>query len=454
MSEPQRDLRRRLRRHAGQLLGQLTVHRPTDVAPLAEEIAYEHWHRMLFARFLAENSLLIHPDFGTAVTLAECDELAEDDPSATNGYELAARFAAGMLPQIFRPHALAFEVTLAPEHQVGLERLVAGLDAAVFQSSDGLGWVYQFWQAKRKEEVNKSGEKIDARSLPAVTQLFTEPYMVSFLLDNALGAWWAKRTLAPEVLAKAASEQDLRSAAAIPGVPLDYLRFVRTGEDGSGPWTPAAGTFDGWPDTLAELTMLDPCCGSGHFLVGVFHMLVPMRMRSEGLSPKHAIDAVLSQNLHGLELDQRCVELAVFAVALEAWRYPDAGGYRALPTIRIACSGQSPSAAEDEWKALAKEDSNLRLALQQLYKQFKDAPRAGQPHRPRQHQRRWHHRLGRYQRRPPKRSQRSMGSAAEERNGRRGSGTCAGCDLIGARVHLGCHQRALQAYSRPRFEAF
>ena len=377
LSPAQRDLRRRLRRHGGQLLGKLTVHSAADLDPLAEEIAYEHWHRMLFARFLAENQLLIHPDFGTAVTLAECDELTEDNPSATNGYELAARFAAGMLPQIFRPHALAFEVTLAPEHQVGLERLVAGLDAEVFQSSDGLGWVYQFWQAKRKEDINKSGDKIGARQLPAVTQLFTEPYMVSFLLDNALGAWWAHRTLAPEVLAKAASEHELRSAAAIPGVPLEYLRFVRTGEDGSGPWTPAAGTFDGWPDTLAELTMLDPCCGSGHFLVGVFHMLVPMRMQLEGLSPKHAIDAVLSQNLHGLELDQRCVELAVFAVALEAWRYPGAGGYRALPTIRIACSGIAPSADKSEWDALGPHKRNIGIPFAILQKQFEHAPTLG-----------------------------------------------------------------------------
>ena len=42
---------------------------------LTQELAYEYWHRMLFARFLAENHLLMHPD-GVPVTLEECNELA------------------------------------------------------------------------------------------------------------------------------------------------------------------------------------------------------------------------------------------------------------------------------------------------------------------------------------------------------------------------------------------
>ena len=45
-------------------------------------------------------------------------------------------------------------------------------------------------------------------------------------------------------------------------------------DDGS----PAAGTFEGWPRSLKEFTLLDPCCGSGHFLVSAFNLLVPLRM--------------------------------------------------------------------------------------------------------------------------------------------------------------------------------
>src|SRR5690625_3950911 len=137
--------------------------------------------------------------------------------------------------------------------------------------------------------------------------------MVSFLLDNALGAWWAAHRLTEADLYQAASEAELHEKASLPGVPLAYLRFVQE-EDANGQlkWTPAAGTFDAWPEHLGELKTLDPCCGSGHFLVAAFAMLVPMRMAMENLSARHAVDAVLRDNLHGLELDPRCVELAAF----------------------------------------------------------------------------------------------------------------------------------------------
>jgi len=375
LTPEERGLRRRLRAH-GRQLGDTrdSSTKAQKIDRLVEEVAYEQWHRMLFARFLAENNLLMYPDPDEpiAVTLEECDDLASEE-GAQNGWELAAKFAAKMLPQIFRPDSPAFELVLPPEHEQKLEQLAADLEPEVFTASDSLGWVYQFWQAKRKEEVNKSEVKIGARELPAVTQLFTEPYMVSFLLDNSLGAWWAGHRLTPEDYKKADSEDELREKAALDGVPLAYLRFVKEDEA----WTPAAGTFDAWPEKLSELKTLDPCCGSGHFLVAAFLMLVPMRMELEGLSAKEAVDAVLNENINGLEIDKRCVELAAFALALTAWRYPDAGGYRPLPELNLACSGLSISSKKDEWVGLAGDNPDLKIALGELYEQFKDAPVLG-----------------------------------------------------------------------------
>ncbi|MDD2542599.1 MAG: N-6 DNA methylase, partial [Desulfuromonadaceae bacterium] len=175
-------------------------------------------------------------------------------------------------------------------------------------------------------------------------------------------------------LQNASSEEELRRKAAIPGVPLDYLRFVQQ-EDST--WAPAAGTFDDWPEQLADLKTLDPCCGSGHFLVAAFLMLVPMRMERDGLSAKKAVDAVLRENIHGLELDQRCVELAAFALAMTAWKYPNAGGYRVLPELNVACSGLSVSVAKEEWKQLGLGKKNLTIALDWMHDTFKDAPVLG-----------------------------------------------------------------------------
>lgn len=384
LSDEQRKLRTRLRAHGRQLGDSKDGNGQQSIHKLVTEVAYEHWHRMLFARFLEQNKLLMY-DEHTQLTLAECNELVQDPDVARDelerhcqsGWELAGVLASKMLPQIFRIDSPVFELELAPEHQRSLEQLVTGLASETFQAQDSLGWVYQFWQSKRKDEVNKSEVKIGADEISPVTQLFTEPYMVSFLLDNSLGAWWAGQRLSDSDWQHASSEQELREKSAIPGVPLSYLRFVR--DETTQQWQPASGTFDAWPKQLSELKVLDPCCGSGHFLVAAFLMLVPMRMQAESLSAQQAIDRVLSDNLHGLELDKRCVELAAFAVALEAWRYPQAGGYRSLPELHLACSGLSIAAARDEWKELSRKAGrqNLTIALDWMYQIFQDAPLLG-----------------------------------------------------------------------------
>ena len=588
MGSEERTLRRRLRAHERQLGDRLSARSGTQsIDRLVHECGFEQWHSMLFARFLAENHLLMEPESGVAVTLDECEELGKDE--GLDRWGMAARFAHRMLPQVFRPAHPAFEVRFAREHQLKLEFLLESLPAEIFVATDSLGWVYQFWQSRRKDEVNRSGVKIGADELPTVTQLFTEPYMVSFLLDNTLGAWWAACRLTDDDLSVGSGEAELRRKAAIPGVPLDYLRFVRIplhptagacappspsgrgeppdprggdtrpehtrvppspsgrgagGEGGKPPippdmlqharslrskqtdaeqllwglvrdrrlagkkfrrqhpigryildfychefrlaveldggqhddeetrsrddrrsrflreqgvrvvrfwnhdvllqtesvleslwdevhgdvgysdpspqtplpvgeglpskregvapegqglapvdllagtddfqrssdqegrgatspnlpgkerstdteerftWAPAGGGFSGWPDDLAGFRLLDPCCGSGHFLVAAFSMLVPMRMELEGLSARDAVDAVLRENLHGLELDPRCVEVAAFALALAAWTYPGAEGYRLLPEMNLACSGLAPNATREQWSALSEQ---------------------------------------------------------------------------------------------------
>lgn len=376
LNDGQRKLRNRLRAHARQLGDSLHDNGKQETAHLLAEMAYEQWHRMLFARFLEQNNLLMY-DAYTPVTLDECAELLEEEADCASAWELAGRLAAKMLPQVFRVDSPVLAVRLPINHQRTLEGLIMALSPAVFEAQDSLGWCYQFWQSKRKDEVNKSGVPIGADELSPVTQLFTEPYMVSFLLDNALGAWWAKRRLTDDHLRHASDEQELRERAALPGVPLSYLRFVKVTDTQGECWQPAGGWYDAWPQNISELKTLDPCCGSGHFLVALFLMLVPMRMQLEGCDANTAIERVITQNLHGLELDGRCIEIAAFALALEAWRFPNAGGYRPLPTLQLACSGQDVLAASNEWQQLAKQNPQLEPALAWLMRQFSDAPVLG-----------------------------------------------------------------------------
>ena len=375
LSEPQRVLRRKLRSHARSISVSSSQNNSIELQALVWEVAYEHWHRMLFARFLAESGLLMWEP-GAAVSLDDCRDMVDNHPDMAMGakshWELAGKLAARMLPQVFKPQSPVFELNFAPEDQRALEKLLANLPAEVFQASDSLGWVYQFWQAQRKEDINKSEVKIGADELPAVTQLFTEPYMVDFLLHNSLGAWWMTRH----------PDQPCP-------VPMPYLRTLEDGHSdplGGGGKIPAAGKFEGWPDTLKNFKLLDPSCGSGHFLVAAFLLLVPLRMADEGLTALDAVDLVLQDNLHGLEIDPRCVEIAVFALALAAWRYPDEDGnplgVRAnMPAPRIACCGLKVAAKAEDWSALVPDDAtnaeHLRQGLNRLHETFAQAPLLG-----------------------------------------------------------------------------
>ena len=317
---------------------------------LVSECAYEQWHRLLFARFLAENGLLLHPQYKAPVTLSECDELAAE-LGEPDGWSVAARFAAEILPGIFRLDDPCVRLGLAPEGRHALEQILSRLPTEIFAADDALGWVYQYWQRDKKDEINSSERKIGGADLGPVTQLFTENYMVRFLLENSLGAWWVARH---------------------PDSPLAkefaYLRFDENGK-------PAVGSFDGWPDRVAEITVVDPCCGSGHFLVEAFSMLWQMRVEEEALAPVDAQDATLHDNLFGLEIDPRCVQIAMFAIALQAWK---AGKkWRQLPIPNIACSGIPVKASVQEWMDLAGRDERLSTALIRLHIMFREADTLG-----------------------------------------------------------------------------
>jgi hypothetical protein len=357
----QKKLRVQLRAHGRALGDAAAADGSQATAHLVTEIAYEHWHRMLFARFLAESNLLMHPD-GYPVSLADCKEdAATMKPPARSEWEVAGCYASAMLPNVFRIDSPVLALELPLETEQALEALLAKLPETVFKADDSLGWSYQFWQAQKKEDVQRqmkqAGTKVGADELPAVTQLFTEQYMVAFQLENALGAWMHSRH--PRM-----------------AVPVD-MPYFRKMPDGS----PAAGTFPAWPDSLASFTLLDPCLGSGHFLVSAFHYLVPLRCATEKLSVRDAVDRVLADNLYGLELDARCVEIAAFALALAAWRYPDekgnALGYRALPRLNIACVGVAPRSKKSDWLKLAEGDRRLEDGMAALYDLFQKAPELG-----------------------------------------------------------------------------
>ena len=370
-TEAQRKLRNRLRAHARQLGDERTADGQQEVNLLTEEVAYQHWHRMLFARFLAENGLLREDEGDQPIDLDECRALAAD--RRLDIWVYAALCAQKMLPGVFRLDDPALELKLDGAAQVELNGLMAGLQPEIFKTTDALGWVYQYWQAKRKDEVNDSGGKIGPKEIAPITQLFTEDYMVDFLLHNTLGAWWAGKQGPIE----AATEEQARAKAGLPaknGLPAvewAYLRFVQDAETKM--WAPAGGTFDGWPMKAKDITFIDPCMGSGHFPAFALPLLARMRME-EGGSAAENVYAVLNEQIHGLELDQRCCQIGAFNLALTAWKL---AGFQQLPALNVACCGITPRAKLEEWVRLAGEDDKLKAGMARLHKLFVQAPILG-----------------------------------------------------------------------------
>jgi len=376
MDAEQRTLRSRLRSR-GRALGDARDERTgaMDMRHLVELASYEHWHRLLFTRFLTENNLLITDEANgnVPVTLEECDELAPE-LGARDGFDLACRFASVTLPGVFRTGDPVLDLPLAMNDQVELRKLLGTLPPECFRADDALGWTYQFWQAKRKKEVNDSGKKIGANELSPVTQLFTEDYMVEFLLHNTLGAWWAGKLgpIVGETESEVRAKAELAAKDGARGISWTYLRFMQ--DETTKTWRPAAGTFEGWPRAASKIRLLDPCMGSGHFLVFALPLLVRLRMEEEGIGGQAAVVAVLRENMFGLELDERCTQIAAFNVALTAWKL---AGYQTLPRPNLACSGLAPSATEAEWVALAGNNSAAKAGMANLYRLFKDAPVLG-----------------------------------------------------------------------------
>ncbi|MGH2509893.1 MAG: hypothetical protein ACRDHZ_21140, partial [Ktedonobacteraceae bacterium] len=169
----------------------------------------------------------------------------------------------------------------------------AECDAAL-ADPDAIGWAYQFYQEESKSNIDakcKSGGKVASRSeLAAKTQLFTEPYMVQWLLQNSLG-------------------RSYHEAYPQSTLPAHWPYYVQ-------PEQLATDTYF----TLASLTLLDPCMGSGHFLRAAFDLFVEMyHEQFPTWSARAIVDRILSEHLHGIDLDPRAAQLTALTLYLRAW---------------------------------------------------------------------------------------------------------------------------------------
>ena len=69
-----------------------------------------------------------------------------------------------------------------------------------------------------------------------------------------------------------------------------------------------------------DIKIIDPCMGSGHILTYIFDVLMEIYL-SEGFTKKDAAQLILTNNLFGLDIDNRAYQLAYFALMMKSRSY-------------------------------------------------------------------------------------------------------------------------------------
>ena len=203
-----------------------------------------------------------------------------------------------------------------------------------------LGWVYQYWNDPEREALDaklNSGGKVEPHEIASKTQMFTERYMVDWLLQNSLGPMWLamckKHGWTPEVEADGTLDRleecrvEWRAKRESGEVSLTELMPLHT--DAERRWAYYVpqpipdDAVEKAPESVRELKILDPAVGSGHFLVVAMELLVALyreeaRHRGEAWNDRAIVEWILEGNLHGIDLDPRAVQIAAAALWLKA----------------------------------------------------------------------------------------------------------------------------------------
>lgn len=293
-----------------------------------EEAAYTWFNRLIAIRYMQQHSLLpvsmrVLPEAPGALPqiLREAQDvslpgvepdqvLAMLDANRTDAlyrYLLIALCNAlggwlpGMFQQITSVAELLFPAALLKADSVLGE--MARLDDDCWEEIQVIGWLYQYYISQRHDEVvDINGSAIKKEDIPAATCLYTTDWVVRYMVENSLGRLWLEGHPSETLRMKWRYYMDEAPQEPTVAARLAQLR------------APYAALQ---PD---QLTVLDPCMGSGHILVYAFDVLMDI-YRSVGYTDRDAVQSIVQNNLYGLDIDDRAAQLAYFAVMMKACEY-------------------------------------------------------------------------------------------------------------------------------------
>ena len=308
----------------------------TGHAALVEQAAYTWFNRLFAIRFMELNDrlpshvrMLSAPDGSFT---PECLREAMDLPLEALDRDEAARLVAegddeGLfrliilaqcaelaecMPVVFEKVGSAMELLL-PDGLLAkdgvVESLVTGIPEDDWRKGvEIVGWAYQFYVSERKDEFFKSKRKAGRNDIAPATQLFTPEYIVRFLVQNSLGRLWM-----------------LNNPSSSLAEEMEY--FVKPDPDSHEDFREVTS-----PE---EITLIDPACGSGHFLCYAFDLLARM-YEERGYRGRDIARLILEKNLTGVEIDRRAASLTSFALSMKACEW-DARFLRRGLAPKVVC---------------------------------------------------------------------------------------------------------------------
>lgn len=295
-----------------------------------EEAAYTWFNRLIALRYMQAHNLLpvpmrVLPDAPGAQPqlVKEAQDAALDGVDMqqvlsmldTNQTEALYKYLLiALCNALSRPLPAMFETIsdytellfpdglLRPDSVLGQ---LAQLEEDCWNEIQVIGWLYQYYNTQLKDEtfeLLKKNVKITKDRIGAATQLFTPEWIVRYMVENSLGRLWQEGHPQPSLRLKWRYYMD--EAEQEPQV-AKQLAEIRK---------PCA---DIQPE---QITVLDPCMGSGHILVYAFDVLMDI-YRSVGYTDRDAVKSIVENNLYGLDIDDRAAQLAYFALMMKACEY-------------------------------------------------------------------------------------------------------------------------------------
>lgn len=261
----------------------------------------------------------------------------------------------GMFQRIEDYTELLFPDNLLREGSV-IARLISDIPADNFdvRSDNGqieiVGWLYQYYITEKHEDVVDPlhGKRVNKDDVPAATQLFTTDWIVRYLIDNTLGRYWIERNPQSKVRDE-----------------LQYFVAPKSGEI----------KYKDEKIEPKELTVLDPCVGSGHFLIYAFDVLVKIYIEY-GYSARDAARIIMEFNLFGLDIDVRATQLAYFSLMMKARQYDSRFFERGIQP-QIYSIEESDHLDKATFDYIVGNNQALKNDLQQLVDTFRDAKEYG-----------------------------------------------------------------------------